>query len=336
MDLLEIELYRQMCPRNYGDRFDDGRMDEIIWSEIGASSLKADFSCYLLHGLQNARHEEEARSRIRTMRRHSAGTPFGYRRAIEHIRGMAMQGVPECMFHMGKLHVHGIGVRKDLRLAKQWYEEAIQEGEMRAHCELGWLYLQGCDEIPLDGSEAFRLLFIGAQSGILAARASLGMMLLTGEGVPANVKLGLDMLRGAFDSGYDNAGNLLADMYFLGTHLDQDIDLAHEWLHKVAARGDARTMAILGNNLVTGSHGRKDVAQGLELLHESVEKGYIFSYLWLGNLYRDGNGVERDGARAMEWFERGVTAGNEACRLALLRLMHDSWTGSGPFARLDS
>lgn len=327
MDLLEIELYRELCSSCYGDKYDDGKIDDIVWSEIGSGDSKADFLCYLLHSMQKAKHEGEAWSRIKAMNGEAAGIPVGYIRAIERIRELAMKGSNAAMFHMGKFHALGIGVRRDRQLARWWYQEAIGAGEMRAHCDLGWLYLHGCIDIPQDKVEAFRLLSIAAQKGIPAARASIGRMLLTGDGVSINTGLGLNMMYAAFDSGYNNAGNILADVYFAGTHLDRNVDLAHEWLARVAARGDARTIAMLGHYLVTGSHGKQDVVRGLALLHESIEKEYIFSYLWLGTLYSEGNGVERDIGKAMECFRKGAAAGNERCGRALLKLMQEARPG---------
>jgi hypothetical protein len=224
---------------------------------------------------------------------------------------------------MGKCYALGIGVEKDRHIAIQWYQEAIDAGEIRSHCDVGWLYLHGCSDITPNKVEAFRLLSIGAMNGIPAARACIGKMLVTGDGVPTNTRLGLSILHASFDSGYNNAGTILADLYFAGTHLDRDIDLAHDWLAKVAARGDARTMAMLGHYLVTGSHGKQDIEQGLALLNESMEKEYLFSYLWVGTLYRNGKSMEPDIGKAIECFKRGATAGDKRCGQALLELTND-------------
>lgn len=321
MDLLEIELYREMCSSCYGDHYDDCGIDEIVWSEIKSSTSKADFICYLLHSLQKARHKGDAWSRIKIMSGEAVGIPTGYRRVAQHIRGLALEGDETAMFHMGKMHALGIGIDKDWQLARSWYQEAIEADETRAYCDLGWLYLHGCSGIAKNKGEAFRLLIVGAQRGVPAAHASIGMMLLTGDGIPINTRLGLHMLHVAFDAGYNNAGNFLADVYFAGTHLKRDINLAHDWLVRVAARGDARTMAILGHYLITGSHGKQDVAQGLALLQDSINKEYIFAYLWMGTLYKDGKGVERDIGKAMEYFKRGATAGDKRCGQALMDLM---------------
>lgn len=326
MDLFEMEMFKEVWPSSY----DDSEIDEIIWSEIESSPSRGDFFCYLIHRPQKARYEKEARARVNTMDESNNTAPVGYARAVERIRALAAAGDAKAMFHMGKLYVHGIGVKQDLKVAETWYNKAIQAGEMRAHCNMGWLYLYGFGTILPNKGRAFWLLSIGAESGIPAARASIGMMLLTGDGIPANPKFGLRMLQVAFNLGYDNAGNHLSDLYFAGKFVPKDIDLAHDWLFKVAERGDARTMAILGHYLVTGSHGKTDVGQGIKLLQDAVAKEYVFAYFWLGNLYRNGNGVDRDMAKAREWFEKGAAAGNEGCTLALTTLLLQTKPSSGP------
>ena len=106
-------------------------------------------------------------------------------------------------------------------------------------------------------------------------------------------------------------------MYFAGKLLPQDIELAHEWLTKVARSGDERSMAILGHYLVTGSHGKTDTEKGLLWLVKATELQYLPAYLWLGTLYKKGLGVEQDADKAIEWFKKGIKAGCRDCQIAL-------------------
>jgi len=301
--------------------YDDREIDDIIWSEIESSLSKGDFVCYLIHHLSKARHREEAQLRLEFLPEGSSTIPVGYARAAERIRELAERGDASAMFHMGKLLIYGMGLQQDLRLAEWWYGKAIDQGEIRACCNMGWLYLYGFDGIAANKKKAFELLSAGSDGGIPSARATIGLMLVTGDGCPADPGRGLRLMEEAFEEGYNNAGNHLSDLYFAGMFVPKDIDLAHEWLFRVVARGDERTMGILGYYLVTGSHGRQDVGQGISLLQESIEKGYVPAYLWIGNLYKDGQGVRRDLQKAKAWFEQGAAAGNSGCTLALTTML---------------
>jgi len=306
-------------PSNY----DDLEIDDIIWSEIESSPSSSDFVCYLVHRLSKARHRDAALARSASADESESAAPVGYPRAVERIRLLAESGNAAAMFHMGKISALGIATAQDLAAARFWYEKAIDHGEMRAHCNMGWLYQSGYG-VPEDKEKAFHLLSIGADSGVPTARASVGMMLVTGEGCTSNPSLGLRMMQDAFDAGYNNAGNHLSDLFFAGKYVPQDIGLAHDWLFKVVARSDERTMAILGHYLITGSHGKIDVAQGLALLDESIEKCYFPGCLWLGNLYKNGQGVERNLQKAKALFEKGAAAGDAGCEFALASLLHET------------
>jgi len=311
------ELFRES---GWPARYDDREIDDIIWSEIEFSPSRGDFICYLIHRLSKARHREEAQSRLDSILEEGDMAPVGYPRVIERIRALAESGDSSAMFHMGKINAMGIGKAQDLSAARYWYEQAIALGEIRSYCNLGWLYYSAYG-VPGDKKKAFELLSAGSDGGIPSARATIGLMLVTGDGCPADPGRGLKLMEEAFEEGYNNAGNHLSDLYFAGMFVPKDIDLAHEWLFRVVARGDERTMGILGHYLVTGNHGRQDVGRGISLLQESIEKGYVPAYLWIGNLYKDGLGVGRDLQKAKVWFEQGAAAGNSGCTLALTTML---------------
>ena len=303
--------------------FDDRDIDDIIWEEIEDSESRGDFICYLLHRPQKAQHREEAQAKLEVLETLDR-TPVGYTRAVQRIRALAEKGDPKAMFHMGKMHVIGIGVPQDTVSGIAWYEKAIELGEMRACCNLGWIYLYGFEKIPPNKEEAFRLLSMGAENGVYIAKASLGQMYLAGDSVPVNIELGLKLLTESFDEGYTNAGNHLADAYFSGRFFPQDLDAGHEWLNKLAERGEAQALGVLGFYLVAGSYGQTDVPRGISLLEQAIEKEHMPAYVWLGNFYRRGQGVEQDLEKARQWFEKGSAAGNTDCDKILAEMMDEA------------
>lgn len=302
--------------------FDDEEIDEIIWSEIKDSTSRGDFVSYMIHRPRIPGHRPEAQKRLEEVEM-TQSEPTGYERAVKKIYDLAEGGDPAAMFHIGKMYVHGIGVPQSMKEAEAWYLRAIAVGEMRAHCNMGWLYLYGFDTIPQNKEKAYELLSVGAENGIYIAKASIGIMALTGDGVPQDVERGLHLLEEAFTEGYTNAGNHLADVYFLGQHVPQDNEKGVAWLEKVVERGDERTMAILGHNLIIGAYGKTDAVKGVALLQQSIEKNYVPAYLWIGNLYRHGQGLPRDLDMARAWFQKGLQEGNTGCSQALESLQEE-------------
>lgn len=305
------------------DHYDDRIIDDIIWSEINSSPSAGDFACYLVHRPQRARHIDEARACYESIDHRLDAAPVCYTRAIERIRLFAEDGDAAAMFHLGKIYSIGIAIEQDFSAAEMWYLRAIDSGEMRAHCNLGWMYQSGFG-VRQQKQRAFELLSIGADHGVLAARATVGVMLLSGEGCQSRPSDGIRMLEQAFLDGYNNAANCLADAYFAGRDVAQDIALGFDWLGRAADRGDARTMALLGHYLVTGSHGRTDIARGLAYLISAANRGFTRANLWLGALYEQGRGVEHNPVMARTLYERGVAAGDQECEFALARLTNET------------
>lgn len=301
------------------DRFDESHIDELIWEEIRESASAGDFASYLVHRPQPARHMVEAKARYDAIDKQLHATPVCYIRVVERIQSLAQDGDAGAMFHMGKICSIGIAVEQDYATAEDWYLRAIALGEVRAHCNLGWLYQSGLG-VAEDKVKAFELLSFGAARGVPVAMASVGVMLLDGEGCGADVEQGVRLLQEAFDDGYNNAANCLADAYFAGDAIDRDEALAFDWLARAARRGDWRTMAILGHYLVTGSHGKQDVPRGVAYLYDAMNRGFTKACLWLGALYEEGQGVERNPNMARMLFERGSMLGDEECAFALDRL----------------
>lgn len=302
------------------DSFDDSTIENIVWQEIANSSSPGDFACYLVHRFLKAQHVDEAQARYDSLQGDGNADPVAYRHAITRIRLLAESGHAGALFHMGKVCALGIALEQDLEAAAEWYQRAVALGDMRAHCNLGWMHQSGLG-VAEDKEEAFRLLSIGAEHGVLSAKAAVGMMLLKGEGCRANPAQALHCLEQAFEAGYNNAANCIADAYLGGMGVAQNIQAGHHWLERAAVeRNDARSQAILGHYLVTGSHGKQDVAHGLELLQQAISNGYAAACLWLGALYAKGQGVDTDIERARMWYERGVTEGDPGCAHALMQL----------------
>jgi TPR repeat protein len=301
------------------DCFDDRIIDDMIWSEISLSSSAGDFASYLVHRPQHARYIDAARARYERIDHRLDTAPVCYARAIERIRLLAESGDAAAMFHLGKIHSIGIAVEQDFSVAEMWYLRAIDLAEIRAHCNLGWMYQSGFG-VSQQQQRAFELLSIGADNGVLAASASVALMLLSGEGCQASPTQGISMLEQAFHDGYNNAANCLADAYFAGKDVAQDTGLGFDWLGQAADRGDHRTMAILGHYLLTGSHGRTDVARGLAYMVSAINRGFRPANLWLGALYEQGLGIECNPHMARLLYQRGVAAGDEECEFALARL----------------
>src|SRR5271168_3601700 len=65
-----------------------------------------------------------------------------YKTAFKEWKAAADKGQPEAEYDLGLLYAKGLGVQRDLDVAKQWYEAAALQGNAQAEFSLGQMYFQ--------------------------------------------------------------------------------------------------------------------------------------------------------------------------------------------------
>ena len=142
--------------------------------------------------------------------------------------------------------------------------------------------------------------------GVQSAKTASGTMLLKGEGCEKDVETGIKRIEEAFEAGYLNAGNHLADIYFEGTWVPKDVEKSHAWLQRVAEAGD-----------------EQDIDAGKMWMQKAVDRQYHPAFLWFASLYRKGLGVPQDTGRMIALLQQGVAAGSAECGQALEQVLKE-------------
>lgn len=109
----------------------------------------------------------------------------------------------------------------------------------------------------------------------------------------------------------------LGTLYWKGDIVDQDDQIAAEWIEKSAEQGNADAQYLLGLFYLTGIGVKPDFIKAAELFEKSAEQGHIDAQLYIGSCYSEGNGVERDDKKAAEWFEKAANQGNDRAQCLL-------------------
>jgi hypothetical protein len=81
-------------------------------------------------------------------------------------------------------------------------------------------------------------------------------------------------------------------------------------LDRMAAKGDAEALFVVGYEYITGGLVTKNEQTGFNYIKQSAEKGYVDAMYNLGVLYDRGIGVEKDLKKAFCWYEKAATAGD--------------------------
>lgn len=96
--------------------------------------------------------------------------------------------------NIGKLYENGTGFDKDIYMAIENYEKAIELGCSHADRNLGKIYFYGNDEIENDYEKAFQLLTKATEAGDAEAPYYLSIMYAKGYHVEKDIKKSLENL----------------------------------------------------------------------------------------------------------------------------------------------
>ena len=66
-----------------------------------------------------------------------------YSAALREWRPLAEQGSSAAQYELGRMYAYGIGVERDFKKARAWYEKAARQGDGRAAYEVGVFYELG-------------------------------------------------------------------------------------------------------------------------------------------------------------------------------------------------
>lgn len=135
---------------------------------------------------------------------------------IRYLRETAAQGESESQFILGLAHRDGWdGTIRPETLFAKWRELAIEQKDHRAFLLLG-LWQREIRPVPKDEATAVQLLQLAADSGDDYARVIFSDMLLEADGVPADWRRGVALLRKSAAAGFAPAQFRLGIVYLVG------------------------------------------------------------------------------------------------------------------------
>ncbi|CAF1291030.1 unnamed protein product [Rotaria sordida] len=150
-----------------------------------------------------------------------------YEQAAKYFAKAASQGNAEGMYNIGQLTDLSLGVKKDHRMARMWFEKAAAQ-------------------LPQNSLFPDR-----PNLGVAEAEHALGLRYAAGVSVDKNLETAAYWYQRAVDHGSAPAANNLALMYLHGTGVDQDLEKAEQLLQLSARNGDQNAMLTLSGLLLS-------------------------------------------------------------------------------------
>jgi len=159
-----------------------------------------------------------------------------FQKAIELLTPLAEGGHPRAQNGMGVIFDQGLGVRRNLSTAADWYRRSADQGYAKAQFNLGVMYEKG-EGVPRNAEKAAQWYLRAAEQGHAFAQHNLASMYLRGDGVTRDIQAAATWEKAAAEQGYPNAQYSLGLMYFHGEGLAKNPKKAYEWISKGMAMG---------------------------------------------------------------------------------------------------
>lgn len=166
-----------------------------------------------------------------------------YATAIAQWTPLAGRGHAGAQYNLGRLHRHGLGLRRDDALALEWHGKAAAQGHAGALNALGDMYRVGLRlndrqlRLPRDFGQAARWYRKAVWRGHVGARFGLGLLYEQGGvGLGRNDAEAAKWFHQAAEAGHAGALIKLGELHAEGRGVPRDDVLAHMWFNLAAAR----------------------------------------------------------------------------------------------------
>lgn len=195
------------------------------------------FCCVVPVNAQRAHYTEDHA-------RHAAGVlqgvffDYSKEKAVTILHETAEQdSVPYAMNALGQMYLKGKGVKKNMKEALHWLEEAGKHGFMDAYHDIGAVYKDGRSGVKQDFPRAYEAFLEGARLGSRKCCYDTGFMLYKGLGCEQSYTKAMELFEIAAKMGHSGAMYMLGLCYRNGYGTEQNEEKGIELLNKAARRG---------------------------------------------------------------------------------------------------
>lgn len=192
-----------------------------------------------------------------------------YQRAVDIDAGNV-----RAMSRLGSMYRRGLGVKRNLKTALDWYMKAASTG---------------------DGGAIF----------------NVGSFFLAGDGVKRSYPEAMKWFELASEKGCADADYQMGCLYFTGTGVEQDYNNALYWFQKAAERRYLAALVNIGYMCCNGLGVVRDAAIGVQWYLYAARYGSAEAMRNLGYCYTAGEGVDADPAVGLDYYQKAAQLGDK-------------------------
>jgi TPR repeat protein len=231
-----------------------------------------------------------------------------YITALNLATPLAIDGDAAAQTLIAEIYSRGLGVRRDLATAVEWYEKAAEQKVPEALFQLAMILHDGGEQFG-DRPRAARLIEEAADAGYSLAQFNFAQM-LAADATPQKLERAVAYYEKAAAAGLADAQYAMAEIVRLGVAgRAADPAEARRWLGLAAAQNHDTAQIELGTMLIEGEGGARDEKGGFSWLMRAAAAGNAAAQNRIAKLYRAGIGIEPDRVEAAAWYLRARRAG---------------------------
>lgn len=232
-----------------------------------------------------------------------------YITALNLATPLALEGDAAAQTLIAEIYSRGLGVRRDLVTAIEWYEKAAEQKVPEALFQLAMILLDGGAEFG-DKARAATLMEQAADAGHSLAQFNFAQMLAGRDQTPQGLERAVSYYEKAAQAGLADAQYAMAEVHRQGVAgRAADAAQARRWLALAAAQNHDTAQIELGTMLIEGEGGARDEKAGFSWLMRAAAAGNPAAQNRVAKLYRAGIGTEPDRVTAAAWYLRARRAG---------------------------
>lgn len=235
-------------------------------------------------------------------------------RAFELYKFASEKNYPRAVVKMGIFYHDGLGVEKDISKSVECFERAKAMGDPDADNMLAFIYKKDTVADGTDPVKAFEFNLKRANEGDAEAQFLVFKAYDDGVGVEENRELAHEWLKKAADNGHVSSQALMGFYEMLKSRNSSAV----EYWEKASAGGNLKAANDLAGLYLDGYEDiPMNKARAIELLSFAVENNYPDSQVVLGRCYLLGNGVEKNPSMGIQLFLKAAETNNEEAQKML-------------------
>jgi len=280
--------------------------------------------------------------------------PPDYDKAFQFFTMAANQNDAEAQFLLALCYLNGLGVKKDLQAAEQWYSKAQKNdlenasvlsfsqehapfklNDWPGHQEYKTASLLKQQKTEEAQQESFVWLKLAAEKGHPQAQYEVGITYAQGLITDQDDAKALSWLESAASHDHQAAQSYLSWMAALGLGKSQNLYDAIHWFKLAYGITSDSTSQLAfskeqlspleiqkkqyekGIALIEGHAEEPHFEQGFSLIEQSAKMNFAPAQLYLATLYRDGEKVAKNAGLAAKYFEKAAKNGSKDAQYAL-------------------